>query len=597
MSLLFESLNEAQKKAAFFVDGFSLILAGAGSGKTRVLIAKVVYLIKEKKVPPSSIMMVTFTNKAALEMKERIEKELGAYVKLGYIGTFHSFGALVLRRFWKEANIAKNFLIYDEDEQLSLIKNILKKEKIEKLTPSFFAYYIGLAKNEMITPEVFLEKFSFYKKNLVAQVYYLYQKELEENNALDFDDLLLKTVFLFKKNPSVLDFYQKQLNYFLIDEFQDTNFLQYELIKSLAKKAKQVTAVGDFSQSIYSWRGAKMENLFRFQKDFSKVSLFYLEKNYRSTQKILDFAYQIISQNQSHPILKLYTDKDGGEEIEIFEAENEEEEAIFVAREILEIGKKPEFFGENIAVLYRVNAQSRILEEVFLHFGIPYILIGGVRFYERKEIKDILAFLRLLLYPNDQLALERVKKLGKKRFSAFKNFYERINSNLENYSTSEIIEGVLKETDYLSLYQSESEEDFSRLENINELKTVASNFPNLIDFLDQVALVEAEYFEGEKKEDGKNKVRLMTLHQAKGLEFDYVFIVGVEEGLLPHSRSFDNFESLEEERRLFYVGITRAKKKLYISFAKKRFIFGRRFYALKSRFLEKFFKDDEGYSW
>jgi DNA helicase II / ATP-dependent DNA helicase PcrA len=597
MSPLFESLNEAQKKAAFFVDGSSLILAGAGSGKTRVLIAKVVYLIKEKKVSPSSIMMVTFTNKAALEMKERIEKELGSNLKLGYIGTFHSFGALVLRRFWKEANIAKNFLIYDEDEQLSLIKNILKKEKIEKLTPSFFAYYISLAKNEMITPEVFLEKFSFYKKNLVAQVYYLYQKALEENNALDFDDLLLKTVFLFKKNPSVLDFYQKQLNYFLIDEFQDTNFLQYELIKSLAKKAKQVTAVGDFSQSIYSWRGAKMENLFRFQKDFSKVSLFYLEKNYRSTQKILDFAYQVISQNQSHPILKLYTDKDGGEEVEIFEAENEEEEAMFVAREILEIGKKPEFFGENIAVLYRVNAQSRILEEVFLHFGIPYILIGGVRFYERKEIKDILAFLRLLLYSNDQLALERVKKLGKKRFSAFKNFYEKINSNLENYSTSEIIEGILKETDYLSLYQSESEEDFSRLENINELKTVASNFPNLIDFLDQVALVEAEYFEGEKKEDGKNKVRLMTLHQAKGLEFDYVFIVGVEEGLLPHSRSFDDFESLEEERRLFYVGITRAKKKLYISFAKKRFIFGRRFYALKSRFLEKVLKDDEDYSW
>ena len=597
MSLLFESLNEAQKKAAFFVDGSSLILAGAGSGKTRVLIAKVVYLIKEKKVSPSSIMMVTFTNKAALEMKERIEKELGSNLKLGYIGTFHSFGALVLRRFWKEANIARNFLIYDEDEQLSLIKNILKKEKIEKLTPSFFTYYISLAKNEMITPEVFLEKFSFYKKNLVAQVYYLYQKALEENNALDFDDLLLKTVFLFRKNPSVLDFYQRQLNYFLIDEFQDTNFLQYELIKSLAKKARQVTAVGDFSQSIYSWRGAKMENLFRFQKDFSKVSLFYLEKNYRSTQKILDFAYQIISQNQSHPILKLYTDKDGGEEVEIFEAENEEEEAMFVAREILEIGKKPEFFGENIAVLYRVNAQSRILEEVFLNFGIPYILIGGVRFYERKEIKDILAFLRLLLYPNDQLALERVKKLGKKRFSAFKNFYEKINSNFENYSTSEIIEEILKETDYLSLYQSESEEDFSRLENINELKTVASNFPNLIDFLDQVALVEAEYFEGEKKEDGKNKVRLMTLHQAKGLEFDYVFIVGVEEGILPHSRSFDDFESLEEERRLFYVGITRAKKKLYISFAKKRFIFGRRFYALKSRFLEKVLKDDEGYSW
>jgi len=597
MDYFFEDLNKAQKKAAFFVDGASLILAGAGSGKTRVLIAKVVYLIKKKKISPSSIMMTTFTNKAAFEMKERIEKELGSYVKLGYVGTFHSFGSLVLRRFWKEAGIRRNFLIYDENDQLSLIRDILKKEKIEKLSPSFFIYYISLAKNEMISPEDFFERFSFYKKNLVAQVYYLYQKLLEKNNALDFDDLLLKTVILFKKNLYVLDFYQRQLNYFLIDEFQDTNFLQYELIKILASKAKHISSVGDFSQSIYSWRGAKMENLFRFQKDFSKVSLFYLEKNYRSTQKILDFAYQIISQNQSHPILKLYTDKDEGEEVKFFEAENEEEEAVFVAREILKIGKKPEFFGENIAVLYRTNAQSRIFEEVFLHFGIPYILIGGVRFYERKEIKDILAFLRLLIYSTDQLALERVKKLGKKRFVAFKNFYEKINSNFESYSTSEIIEIILKETDYLSFYQSGSEEDLSRLENINELKTVASNFPNLIDFLDQVALVEAEYFEGEKKEDGKNKVRLMTLHQAKGLEFDYVFIVGVEEGLIPHSRSFDDYESLEEERRLFYVGITRAKKKLYISFAKKRFIFGRSYYCLKSRFLEGVLKNDDSYSW
>jgi len=582
---LFESLNESQKRAAFFADGNSLILAGAGSGKTRVLIAKVVYLIKEKKVSPFSIMMVTFTNKAALEMKERIEKEIGTNLSLGYIGTFHSFGALVLRRFWKEADVRKNFLIYDENEQLSLIKNILKKEKIEKLNPSFFASYISLAKNEMITPELFLEKFSFYKKNLVAQVYYLYQKALKENNALDFDDLLLKTVFLFKKNSFVLNFYQKRLNYFLIDEFQDTNSLQYELIKILAQKANQITAVGDFSQSIYSWRGAKIENLFQFKNDFSKVSIFYLEKNYRSTQKILDFAYQVISQNQSHPILKLYTDKYEGEEVKIFEAENEEEEAMFVAREVMEITKRPGFFDENIAVLYRTNAQSRVFEEVFLHFGIPYILIGGVRFYERKEIKDLLAFLRLLLYPYDQLALERVKKLGKKRFSAFKNLCEEINSNLENYVTNEIIEKVLRETDYLSLYQSGNEEDLSRLENINELKTVASNFPNLVDFLDQVALVETEYAEGEKKEDEKSKIRLMTLHQAKGLEFDYVFIVGVEEGFLPHSRAFDNYDLLEEERRLFYVGITRAKKKLYISFAKKRFIFGRTHYALKSRFL------------
>jgi len=597
MTHLFESLNEAQKKAAFFVDGSSLILAGAGSGKTRVLIAKVLYLIKEKKVSPSSIMMVTFTNKAASEMKKRIKKELGVDIKLGYIGTFHSFGALVLRRFWKEAKLSKNFLIYDEDEQLDLIKNIVKKQKIEKLSPSFFAYYISLAKNEMITPENFLEKFSFYKAALVAQVYYLYQKALEKNNALDFDDLLLKAVFLLKKNPLVLDFYQNRLSYFLIDEFQDTNFLQYELIKILAIKTKNITVVGDFSQSIYSWRGAKMENLFTFQKDFSKVSIFYLEKNYRSTQKILDFAYQVISQNQTHPILRLYTDKNEGEEVEFFEAENEEDEALFIARNILTIGKKPEFLNENIAVLYRTNAQSRIIEEVFLHFGIPYVLIGGVRFYGRKEIKDILAFLRLLIYPKEEIALKRVEKLGKKRFLAFKKLYEEINLDFKSYTTGEIIDKVLKTTDYLSLYQSATEEDFSRLENINELRSVASNFPNLIDFLDQVALVELEYFEGEKKENGINKVKLMTLHQAKGLEFDYVFIVGVEEGLLPHSRSFDDYHALEEERRLFYVGITRAKKKLYISFAKKRSIFGRRLYSLKSRFLENVFKNEETYSW
>jgi len=598
MRHLFESLNESQKKAAFFVDGASLILAGAGSGKTRVLIAKVVYLIREKQVSSSSIMMVTFTNKAALEMKERIEKELGIYIKLGYIGTFHSFGALVLRRFWKEAEVNKNFLIYDEDEQLSLIKNIVKKERIERLSPSFFAYYISLAKNEMVTPEDFLKKYSFYKAALVANVYHLYQKLLKKNNALDFDDLLFKTVFLFKKNSSVLNFYQSRLNYFLIDEFQDTNFLQYELIKILAKKAKQITAVGDFSQSIYSWRGAKMENLFAFQKDFSPVSIFYLEKNYRSTQKILDFAYQVISQNQTHPILKLYTDKKEGEEVEFFEAENEEEEAFFVAKNILEIRKNPSFLNENIAVLYRTNAQSRIIEEILLHFGIPYILVGGVRFYGRKEIKDILAFLRLLIYPNDELSLERVKKLGKKRFLSFKKLCDDINLDLKSYSTIEIIDKVLKTTDYLSLYQSESEEDFSRLENINELKSVAYNFPHLIDFLDQVALVESEYFEGEKKENGESsKVKLMTLHQAKGLEFNYVFIVGVEEGLLPHSRSLDDYQALEEERRLFYVGITRAKKKLYISFAKKRSFFGRQQYSLRSRFLENVLGNEKTYSW
>jgi len=587
MTKILESLNDKQKEAVFWISDSSLILAGAGSGKTRVLVAKVVYLIKEKKVSPFSIVMITFTNKAASEMKERIKKELGGNVSLGYIGTFHSFCALILRRFWKEADVDRNFLIYDEDEQVALIKNILKKENNEKKSPSYYLYYISYAKNRLILPEDFLKHFSFYQSAKAAQIYFQYQKELSKNKALDFDDLLLKTVLLLKNNPDVLDFYHKKYEYFLVDEFQDTNFIQYQLTKILGKKKKKVTVVGDFSQSIYSWRGAEIENLNRFQKDFSPVSVFYLEKNYRSTQTILDFAYKIISQNNSHPVLRLYTERKGGEEIFFYEAENEENEAIFVAEEIISLSKNLNILNKNIAVLYRTNVQSRVIEEVFLHYGIPYVLIGGTRFYARKEIKDVLAFLRLLLNPNDELALTRVRDLGKKRLEKFRKLYEELKDALSSYSTNELIDKIFAATDYLSLYKDNNEEDFSRLENIRELKSVALSFPKLVDFLHQVALVESEYFEDEKKADSLNKIRLMTLHQAKGLEFDYVFIIGVEEGILPHSRSLDDLSSIEEERRLFYVGITRAKEKLYITYTKKRFIFGKQNYSLKSRFLEE----------
>jgi DNA helicase-2/ATP-dependent DNA helicase PcrA len=587
MTKILESLNKKQKEAAFWVDGSSLILAGAGSGKTRVLVAKVIYLIKEKKVSPSSIVMITFTNKAASEMKERIKQELGDFIHLGYIGTFHSFAALILRRFWKEAKVDKNFLIYDEDEQTLLIKNILKKEKIEKKSPSYFLYYISYAKNRLILPENFLENFSFYQAASVADIYFRYQEELDKNRALDFDDLLLKAVLLLKNNSEVLDFYHQKYDYFLVDEFQDTNFIQYELTKILGMKKKKVTVVGDFSQSIYSWRGAEIENLNRFQKDFTPVSVFHLEKNYRSTQKILDFAYKIISKNSTHPLLRLYTEKEGGEEIFFYEGQNEEDEAVFVAEEITKLSKNLNILNKNIAVLYRTNAQSRVIEEVFLHYGIPYILIGGIRFYARKEIKDVLAFLRLLINPTDEPALNRLKDLGKKRFLRFRDLYEELKDSLSSYSTNELIDKIFEATDYLSLYDRDNEEDFSRLENIRELKSVATSFPNLIDFLQQVALVESEYFEDEKKNDTAQKVRLMTLHQAKGLEFDYVFIVGVEEGILPHSRSLDDPSAIEEERRLFYVGITRAKEKLYITYTKKRFIFGKQNYSLKSRFLEE----------
>jgi DNA helicase-2/ATP-dependent DNA helicase PcrA len=399
---------------------------------------------------------------------------------------------------------------------------------------------------------------------------------------------LVKTINLFERNPSILEKYQQYYRYILIDEFQDTNWVQYILIRLLGKKYQNITVVGDFSQSIYSWRGAEIENLTRFQSDFPQARTFYLEKNYRSTQPILDFAYKIISKNQTHPILNLYTDVKKGKEIVFYEAENEEDEGFYITNQILQL--KNQYSLNDIAILYRTNAQSRIIEEVFLHQGIPYLLIGGVRFYERKEIKDIISYLRLIVNPSDQIAKTRIEKLGKKRWLKFTQLIETI--NIEDDKTEDIINKILQGTDYLNLYNPDLEEDFNRLENIKELKSVAINFPQINEFLEQVALVESEYFENEKKNNSidnspfkDERVRLMTLHQAKGLEFSVVFIVGVEEGLLPHSKSLDDPYSLEEERRLFYVGITRAKKELFITWARQRFIFGGRGYTNKSRFI------------
>ncbi|MDO9027347.1 MAG: UvrD-helicase domain-containing protein [Candidatus Roizmanbacteria bacterium] len=579
-------LNIKQKESVINYSGPAVILAGAGSGKTRVLVAKVIYLIKEKNINPLSIVMMTFTNKAAAEMKERINRQLGGLINLGFVGTYHSFCVRVLRRFWESAGLDKNFIIYDDDDQKSLIKQIISERKLEKKSPGYFLYYISLAKNQLITPESFLENFKFHQAALVADVYFHYQKKLEKNKGVDFDDLLLKTVNLFKKNKHLLDYYQKKYQYFLVDEFQDTNHVQYLLTKFLAEKSKNITVVGDFSQSIYSWRGADITNLEKFEKDFKGTKTFYLEENYRSTQKILDFAYSVISKNSTHPILHLFTDNKPGEEVVFYQADNEQAEAIFIAEEVVRLNNGRKIELPTFAILYRTNAQSRVLEEVFLHYGIPYILVGGTRFYERKEIKDVLAYLKLLINPNESVSLERIKKLGKNRFEKFKKLYEETKDKLETYSTNEIIEKLFQSVDYLKLYNVEDEEDFSRLENIKELKSVALSFPKLMDFLEQVALVESEYSEHEKKtRDDSRQLVLMTLHQAKGLEFDHVFIVGVEEGLLPHSRSIDDQFQLEEERRLFYVGITRAKKSLYITNTRKRFIFGSQGYSTPSRFI------------
>ena len=580
-------LNSKQRESVINYNGPSVILAGAGSGKTRVLVTKVIYLIKEKSIKSSSIVMLTFTNKAAAEMKERISSQLGGMTSLGFVGTYHSFCVRVLRQFWEPAGLDKNFIIYDDGDQKTLIKQIIKDKKLEKKTPGYFSYYISLAKNQMITPENFLENFKFHQSALVADIYFHYQKKLEANHGVDFDDLLIKTVYLFQKHKHVLDYFQNKFHYFLVDEFQDTNFVQYLLTKLLSERSKNVTVVGDFSQSIYSWRGADITNLKKFENDFIGTKIFYLEENYRSTQKILDFAFNIISKNSTHPILHLYTENKQGEEVLFYQADNEQEEAIYAAEEIVRLISVNNYREPpNFAILYRTNAQSRVLEEVLLRYGMPYILVGGTRFYERKEIKDILAYLKLLINPNESVSLERIKKLGKNRFVKFKTLYDEIKNRLEESPTEEIMEKLFESVGYLKMFDSEDPDDFSRLENIKELKSVAISFPKLMDFLEQVALVESEYSQHEKetKEDNRRLV-LMTLHQAKGLEFDHVFIVGVEEGLLPHSRSIDDQFQLEEERRLFYVGITRAKKTLYITNTRKRFIFGSQGYSTPSRFI------------
>ena len=583
-------LNPQQKEAVKKTKGPLIILAGAGSGKTRVLVSKVIYLIKNHNINPSNILMITFTNKAAKEMKKRINLILKSKNKLGFIGTFHSLCARILRIDGSKLGIENRYIIYDESDQLKVIKKIIKENSFTEFTPSYALNRISSAKNEMISPSNFLKFFSDHRSKDIAIIYSKYQKILLKNAALDFDDLLIKTIELFQKSAATLTKYQNIYRFVLVDEFQDTNLVQYVLTKLLAIKNKNITVVGDFSQSIYSWRGADIKNLEKFKNDFPQTTIFKLEKNYRSTQIILDFAHEIILKNKTHPILHLTAENERGEEILFFEADNEQEEGIFIVNEIRRLLENN--VSQSIALLYRTNAQSRVLEEVFLHFSMPYTLIGGVRFYERREIKDIISYIRLFINPNDELSKDRIIKLGKRKWDKFKDLYNSIKDKIQNLPTEQIINKIFESTGYLEFFDEKDPEDFSRLENIKELKSVAIRFPNVSNFLEQVALVESEYFESEKRHPNEEGIKLMTLHQSKGLEFDTVFITGVEEGLLPHSRSIEDFFQLEEERRLFYVGITRARQRLYILSAKKRFIFGRLNYSIKSRFIS----DDEDIS-
>ncbi len=583
---LLNDLNPDQQQAVTHTDGPVLILAGAGSGKTRVLTYRVAYLIAEKHVSPDHILMLTFTNKAAAEMKERIKKILHA-TSLPFAGTFHSLCVKILRTDGKHIGIPDDFVIYDEQDQLDAIKEVMKKLDIsaKNFNPGAVLHTISEAKNELVSAIEYPQYARGYFQETVATVYMQYQKMLAENHALDFDDLLTRAVELFTKRKDIAAKYQETYHYVLIDEYQDTNKVQYVLSRLLSARFRNICVVGDASQSIYRWRGADFRNIMNFKQDYPDVSEFHLEQNYRSTQTILDAAHAVISQNTTHPVLKLWTDNAGGERILLYEARTEHDEAAFLVTTILQANRP---FAD-FAVLYRTNAQSRVLEEAFLRAGIPYVLVGGTRFYERREIKDVLAYLRLLANPKDMVSFRRVEKLGKGRLDTFLKFGQSLedDTKLISLTTIEVLDSVLDATKYLELYDANVEEEAYRLENIKELRSVASEFPVLKDFLETVALVEQEYQPKTQKtrDTNRDSVTLMTLHAAKGLEFPIVYMIGMEEGLFPHARSLMDREEIEEERRLCYVGITRAKEKLYLTYANRRLFFGTRTQNMVSRFV------------
>lgn len=568
--LSISGLNKEQKQAVTYTGGPLLVLAGAGSGKTKVLTHRVAYFIEKGLTKPENCLLLTFTNKAANEMKERISTLTDGNMPM--TGTFHSFCAKVLRIDGKYIGIPVNFIIYDEQDQKDAVKQILESLDLstDQYAPAAILSGISDAKNQMIGPGEYLNLIQGEWQEVVSKVYEKYEVMLKEIGALDFDDLLIKTVKLFKEVPEVLGKWQRTLTHVFVDEWQDTNKIQYVLTKLLVGKNKNITAVGDASQSIYSWRGADYRNINYLIKDYPDIKIINLEQNYRSTQNILDAANLVISKNTSHPILKLWTEKNAGAKIRLYSARNGFDEADFVVDEINHLGK-----FSDVAVLYRTNAQSRVLEEAFLHAGIPYVLVGGVRFYDRKEIKDVVSYIKYLVNPKDSVSRKRIEKIGLRRFEKLKEM-----SDVKGMTTLDILDGVIQKTDYLALFQKESEENLARLENIKELRSVATEFPDINDFLENVALVEAG-----PRNQTKNAVTLMTLHAAKGLEFPIVFIVGMEEGLFPHSRSLMDTNQLEEERRLAYVGITRAKDVLYLTYANSRLYFGEKLSNPPSRFI------------
>jgi DNA helicase-2/ATP-dependent DNA helicase PcrA len=579
-----DELNEEQLAAVKHTGSPLLIMAGAGSGKTKTLTYKAAYLIHSGIISPEQLLMVTFTNKAAGEMKERLFKVVGKRVP--NVGTFHSMSARILRRDAEAAGLSRDFVIYDDGDQEALVKELMVTLQLDpkRYKPRSIMGMISSSKQELVTPEQYKSMAHGPFQEAAAEVYLKYQKQLKAYGAVDFDDLLSLTVKLFQENPAILEKYQDMFRYIFVDEYQDTNTSQYLFTTLLARKYKQLTVVGDASQSIYRWRGADYRNMTKLKKEYPNLTELQLSRNYRSTQNILDAAYGVIGNNKNHPILSLWTETGAGEKITLMTTNSGSDEASRIIEELNKLHLSHPW--SDMALLYRTNAQSRSIEEGFIRAGIPYVLVGGTKFYERKEIKDLLSYLRVVLNPEDGISMRRVEKLGKRKLAQVMNIPHEMDALAA--TPSELLEKVIESSQYMQQFDEEVEEELSRIENIKELQSVASEFTNLAEFLENISLVQSEYSTGEKTGVQNNDhVTLMTLHSAKGLEFPIVFLIGMEEGLFPHSRSLMEIEEMEEERRLAYVGITRAKHKLYMSWAKQRIVWGNVGSQNRSRFIDE----------
>lgn len=614
-----DNLNDKQKEAVLYNDGPLLIIAGAGAGKTKTLTTKIAYLIEEKYATPYNVLAITFTNKAAKEMKDRLYAMLGDVAKKIQVSTFHSFGLKLLRENFELLGYDRNFVIMDSDDSLTVVKKIIKDLGYDPkvYNPKAIRNKISSCKNEMISAKAYERYAVSDYEQVIHKIYEKYEDKLYQNNSVDFDDLLLLPIKLFKENPDVLERYQDLYQYILIDEYQDTNQAQYILTKLISEKNRRITCVGDDSQSIYSFRGANYKNILNFEKDYPDAKTILLEQNYRSTSTILDAANQVIKNNSQRKDKKLWTDRGTGEKIKYYRAYNERDEAQYVIRKIKELVNKGTEY-KDIAILYRTNAQSRVVEEEMLKENLPYRVIGSFYFYSRKEIKDLIAYLRLIHNSKDNISLLRVINTPKRGIGLktienltskadeegisiydainsgkeleFKNTIEKLKIVAEDLTLTELIDKVLDASGMKKELESEqSLESEVRLENLEEFKSITKAFEekegliSLEDFLLEISLIS----DVEEYKDDPNRISLMTVHSVKGLEFDNVFVIGMEEGIFPHMNSLMENMALEEERRLCYVAITRAKDNLHLVNARRRTLFGKEQVNPVSRFMSE----------